>query len=81
MSLPGERAKTSTARKKGRRLRKILKVLVFVAALMTVVGLILFWSTDWGANLGGKIDGDRLARIEGSPNFEGGRAETSCRQI
>jgi len=74
LSLPGERAKTSTARKKGRRLRKILKVLVFVAALVTVVGLILFWSTDWGANLGGKIDGDRLARIEGSPNFEGGRA-------
>lgn len=74
MSLPGERAKTSSARKKGRRLRKILKVLVVVLTLMTAVGLILFWATDWGASLGGKIEGDRLARIGGSPNFEDGRA-------
>jgi L-ascorbate metabolism protein UlaG (beta-lactamase superfamily) len=74
LSLPGERAKTSTARKKGRRLRKFSKILGGIIVLAAVVGLVLFWATDWGKSLGGKVDGARLARIEESPNFAGGRA-------
>jgi len=38
---------------------------------------VLYWSSDWGATLGGKIDGERLARINASPNFKDGRAQNT----
>jgi L-ascorbate metabolism protein UlaG (beta-lactamase superfamily) len=38
---------------------------------------VLFWSSDWGATLGGKIEGERLARVNESPNFVDGRAQNS----
>jgi L-ascorbate metabolism protein UlaG (beta-lactamase superfamily) len=77
LSLPGERARTSSARKKGRRLRRILKFFGGVAVLAATVGLVLFWATDWGESLGGKVEGERLARVEESPNFADGRARNT----
>jgi L-ascorbate metabolism protein UlaG (beta-lactamase superfamily) len=38
---------------------------------------VLFWSSDWGATLGGKIEGERLARVNASPNFADGKAQNS----
>jgi L-ascorbate metabolism protein UlaG (beta-lactamase superfamily) len=53
-------------------LRLLLKVSLFC---IVIVGLLLWWATDWGASLGGKITGDRLARVNESPNFEDGKAK------
>jgi len=38
---------------------------------------VLFWSSDWGATLGGKIEGERLARVNASPNFADGKAQNT----
>lgn len=38
---------------------------------------VLFWSSDWGATFGGKIEGERLARVNASPNFKDGRAQNT----
>jgi L-ascorbate metabolism protein UlaG (beta-lactamase superfamily) len=38
---------------------------------------VLYWSSDWGATLGGKIEGERLARVNASPNFKDGRAQNT----
>jgi L-ascorbate metabolism protein UlaG (beta-lactamase superfamily) len=40
-----------------------------------IVGLPLLWATDWGASLGGKVKGERLARVNASPNFADGKAQ------
>ena len=45
--------------------------------LAAAVGLVLFWATDWGESLGGKVEGERLARVEESPNFADGRARNT----
>jgi L-ascorbate metabolism protein UlaG (beta-lactamase superfamily) len=38
---------------------------------------VLYWSTDWGVTLGGKIEGERLVRVNESQNFVDGRARNS----
>jgi L-ascorbate metabolism protein UlaG (beta-lactamase superfamily) len=46
--------------------------------VLVLVGIgvgVLYWSSDWGATLGGKIEGQRLARINESPHFVDGRAQ------
>jgi L-ascorbate metabolism protein UlaG (beta-lactamase superfamily) len=39
---------------------------------------VLYWASDWGATLGGKIEGERLARVNASPNFAGGQAQNTA---
>ena len=55
--------------------RWLSRVLKFVVFCVAIVGLSLLWATDWGASLGGKVKGDRLARVDASPNFSEGRAK------
>ena len=48
--------------------------------MLVLVGIgagVLYWSSDWGATLGGKIEGERLARVNASPNFADGRAQNT----
>ncbi len=42
--------------------------------LVLIAAGVLFWSSDWGATLGGSIEGERLARVDASPNFVDGKA-------
>lgn len=35
----------------------------------------LYWASDWGATLGGRVDGERLERLNASPNFSQGLAQ------
>lgn len=51
---------------------RVLKYPLYVGVL---VGLVVGWATYWGASLGGKIEGDRLARVNESPNFADGKAQ------
>jgi L-ascorbate metabolism protein UlaG (beta-lactamase superfamily) len=48
---------------------------LFVVLLVGVGAGILYWSSDWGATLGGKIEGERLERVNASPNFTDGKAQ------
>ena len=78
MSEIGQPARTTTAVRRRRRWpRRILKFLIFVLVLMSVGAGVLYWSSDWGATLGGKIEGERLAKINASPNFAEGRAQNT----
>jgi len=71
----GQPARTTSAFRRRRRWpRRILKFLTFVAVLLGIGAGVLYWSSDWGATFGGTIDGERLARINASPNFSDGRA-------
>jgi L-ascorbate metabolism protein UlaG (beta-lactamase superfamily) len=48
--------------------------------VLLLVGIgagVLYWSSDWGATLGGKIEGERLERVNASPNFADGKAQNS----
>ena len=48
--------------------------------MLLLVGIgagVLYWSSDWGATLGGKIEGERLGRVNASPNFADGKAQNS----
>ena len=73
---PGTSANTSTAlrtrRRWPRRLRRLVKLGLYFAL---IVGLPLLWATDWGASLGGKAEGERLERINASPNFADSKAQ------
>jgi L-ascorbate metabolism protein UlaG (beta-lactamase superfamily) len=55
-----------------------LKFLLFVVFLVGIGAGVLYWSSDWGATLGGKIEGERLARVNASPNFADGRAQNTA---
>jgi L-ascorbate metabolism protein UlaG (beta-lactamase superfamily) len=55
-----------------------LKFLLFLMVLMGIGAGVLYWSSDWGANLGGTIEGERLARVNASPNFTDGRAQNTA---
>ena len=78
MSEIGRPARTTSALRRRRRWpRRILKFLLFVLTLAGVGLGALYWSSDWGATLGGKIDGERLARINASPNFVDGIAQNT----
>ena len=73
---PGQTAKMSSASR--RRLqwpRRLVRLLKYPVYCSVIVGLVLAWATDWGASLGGRIKGDRLARINASPNFADGQAQ------
>jgi L-ascorbate metabolism protein UlaG (beta-lactamase superfamily) len=73
---PGQSANTSSASRGNRRLpRWLSRLLKFSLFCVAIVGLPLYWATDWGASLGGKVEGDRLARVNASPNFEDGKAK------
>jgi L-ascorbate metabolism protein UlaG (beta-lactamase superfamily) len=48
---------------------------LFVLILLGIGVSVLYWSSDWGATLGGKIEGERLARVNASPNFADGKAQ------
>ena len=54
-----------------------MKFLFFVLVLVGVGAGVLYWSSDWGATLGGKIEGERLERVNASPNFTDGKAQNS----
>ena len=72
----GKPARTTSAFRRRRKWpRRLLKFLIFVLVLAGTGIAVLYWSSGWGATLGGKIEGDRLARIEASPNFANGRAQ------
>ena len=74
----GQPARTTTAFRRRRRWpRRILKFLLFVLVLAGIGVGILYWSSDWGATLGGKIEGERLERVNASPNFADGRAQNT----
>jgi L-ascorbate metabolism protein UlaG (beta-lactamase superfamily) len=74
----GQPARTTSAFRRRRRWpRRLLKLLIFVLVLLGIGVAVLYWSSDWGANLGGKIEGERLARVNASPNFADGRAQNS----
>jgi L-ascorbate metabolism protein UlaG (beta-lactamase superfamily) len=48
--------------------------------LLVVAGIgggLVFWSSEWGAAFGGKIDGERLERLNASPSFVDGKAQNS----
>ena len=78
MSEIGQLAKTTSAFRRRRRWpRRILKFVIFVLVLVGIGAGVLFWSSDWGATLGGKIEGERLARVNASPNFKDGRAQNT----
>ena len=74
----GQPAGTTTAFRRRRRWpRRLLKFLLFLSAIVGIGAGVLFWSSDWGSTLGGKIGGERLARINASPNFVDGIAQNS----
>jgi len=74
----GQLAKTTSAFRRRRRWpRRILKFVIFVLVLVGIGAGVLFWSSDWGATFGGKIEGERLARVNASPNFTDGRAQNT----
>jgi len=74
----GQPARTTTAFRRRRRWpRRILKFLFFMLVLVGIAGSLLYWSSDWGATFGGKIEGERLARIQSSPNFVDGKAQNA----
>jgi len=74
----GQPARTTTAFRRRRRWpRRLLRFLFFLSAIVGIGAGVLFWSSDWGATLGGKIGGERLARINASPNFVDGIAQNS----
>jgi len=74
----GQPARTTTAFRRRRRWPgRILKILLFMLVLVGIAGSLLYWSSDWGATLGGKIDGERLARINASVNFADGTAQNT----
>lgn len=54
-----------------------MKILLFLLVVTGVGAGVLYWSSDWGATFGGKIQGDRLARINASPNFVDGVAQNT----
>jgi L-ascorbate metabolism protein UlaG (beta-lactamase superfamily) len=55
----------------------VLKFLVFVLAFLGIGTAVLYWSSDWGATLGASVEGERLARVNASPNFADGRAQNT----
>jgi L-ascorbate metabolism protein UlaG (beta-lactamase superfamily) len=57
-----------------RRLRRIASLLSGVALLVVVV---LLGSTEWLTSLGGRAEGDRLARMERSPEWKDGTFKNS----
>ncbi len=67
----------SGARKRRRWLRRFFRVLLVVVVLVAVVAGLLYWSSDWGATLGGSIEGERLRRVNASSNFADGRARNA----
>ena len=74
----GQPARTTTAFRRRRRWpRRLLKFLLFILVLVGIGIGVLYWSSDWGATLGGKIEGERLARVNASPNFVDGIAQNS----
>jgi len=74
----GRPARTTTAFRRRRRWpRRILKFLLFLLVLAGIGAGVLYWSSDWGATLGGKIEGERLERVNASPNFKDGRAQNT----
>ena len=74
----GRPARTTTAFRRRRRWpRRILKFLLFVLVLVGIGVGVLYWSSDWGATFGGKIEGERLARVNASPNFTDGKAQNA----
>jgi L-ascorbate metabolism protein UlaG (beta-lactamase superfamily) len=74
----GQPARTTSAFRRRRKWpRRILKILLVVLLLLGIGAGVLFWSSDWGATLGGRIEGERLARIDASPNFKHGRAQNT----
>ena len=76
MSEIGRPARTTTALRRRRRWpRRVLKILLFAVVIVGIGAGVLYWSSDWGATLGGKIEGERLARIHASPNFSEGVAQ------
>ena len=73
---PGKSANTSSAsRGRPRVPRLVIRLLKYSLYCAVIVGLPLLWATDWGASLGGRVKGDRLARVEASPNFLDGKAQ------
>jgi len=74
----GRPARTTTAFRRRRRWpRRILKFLLFVLVLVGIGVGVLYWSSDWGATFGGKIEGERLDRVNASPNFTDGKAQNA----
>jgi len=74
----GQPARTTTAFRRRRRWpRRILKFLLFVLVLAGIGAGGLYWSSDWGATFGGKIEGERLDRVNASPNFVDGIAQNT----
>jgi hypothetical protein len=74
----GQPARTTSAFRRRRRWpRRLLKFLLFLLVLGGIGVGVLYWSSDWGATLGGKIEGERLARINASPNFADGVAQNT----
>jgi L-ascorbate metabolism protein UlaG (beta-lactamase superfamily) len=55
-----------------------VKFVLGVLMLVMIGAGVLYWSSDWGATLGGRIEGQRLERINASPNFVGGRAQNTA---
>jgi len=74
----GQLAMTTSANRRRRRWpRRILKFLIFVIVLTGIGVAVLYWSSDWGKTLGGKIEGERLERLNASPNFADGQARNT----
>jgi L-ascorbate metabolism protein UlaG (beta-lactamase superfamily) len=74
----GQPARTTTAQRRRRKWpRRILKLFLFLLVLIGIGAGVLYWSSDWGATLGGTIEGERLERVNASPNFKNGRAQNT----
>ena len=72
----GQPARTTSAHRRRRRWpRRFLKFLLCVLALLGVAAVVLYWSSDWGAAFGGRVEGKRLERVNASPRFIEGRAQ------
>jgi L-ascorbate metabolism protein UlaG (beta-lactamase superfamily) len=54
-----------------------MKLVLSVVVLIAFAAGVLFWASDWGATLGGRIEGERLERVNASPNFADGRAQNA----
>ncbi len=48
-----------------------------MVVLLGIGAGVLYWSSDWGATFGGTIDGERLSRVNASPNFSDRRARNT----
>ena len=78
MSEIGQPARTTSAHRRRRRWpRRLMKLVLSVVVLIAFAAGVLFWASDWGATLGGRIEGERLERVNASPNFADGRAQNA----